>query len=111
MVIIIVVMIIVVSIVINIVLMFFLRWGLPFFASSSFLPSFLLPSFFLSFFFRFFCCCCCCCCSQGVMPFMLQDAVWGDQDGYGYVSTSGAVQPVYQQVQQLRCSLGLPPAC
>lgn len=48
---------------------------------------------------------------MGVMPFMLQDAVWGDQDGYEYVSTSGSVAPVFTAVQQLRCAAGFAPPC
>ena len=47
----------------------------------------------------------------GVMPFMLQDAVWGDQDGYEYVSTNGDVAPVFTAVQQLRCAQGITPPC
>lgn len=43
---------------------------------------------------------------QGVTPFMLQDATWGDQDGYAYVLTDGTVLPVLSEVQSLRCSLG-----
>lgn len=46
---------------------------------------------------------------MGVMPFMLQDATWGDQDGWEYVMTNGQIMPVYNEVQQLRCSLGFGP--
>ncbi len=45
----------------------------------------------------------------GVMPFMLQDATWGDTDGYEYVMMNGQTAPVYTAVQQLRCSLGFGP--
>lgn len=38
----------------------------------------------------------------GVMPFMLMDPTWGDQDGWEYVTMSGAAQPVFGAVQQLR---------
>ena len=63
---------------------------------------------------------------MGITPFVLQDAYWGDQVGYGYeifkanthkliffpiisfryVSTSGVHQPVFSSVQSQRCSLG-----
>ena len=45
----------------------------------------------------------------GVMPFMLQDGFWGDQEGFGWVHTGGAHFPVFDQVKALRCSLGLGP--
>ncbi len=41
---------------------------------------------------------------MGVMPFMLQDPTWGDQDGSDYVLTNGQLQPVFNSVKQLRCS-------
>ncbi|EGD76627.1 hypothetical protein PTSG_07740 [Salpingoeca rosetta] len=46
----------------------------------------------------------------GVMPFMLQDATWGDKDGYAYVLTNGQQQPVFTQVQALRCQLQIDPS-
>ena len=46
---------------------------------------------------------------KGVMPFMLQDAFWGDQEGFGWVLTSGAKEPVFNAVRDLRCALGLGP--
>ena len=36
------------------------------------------------------------------MPFMLQDATWGDKDGFEYVSTKGSKAPVYDAVANYR---------
>jgi hypothetical protein len=46
---------------------------------------------------------------MGVMPFMLQDPTWGDQDGYEYVLSNGQTALVFGAVQQLRCSAGFGP--
>lgn len=45
----------------------------------------------------------------GVTPFMLQDAFWGDDQGFGWVHTGGAKQPVFDTTRALRCSLGFGP--
>lgn len=45
----------------------------------------------------------------GVMPFMLQDATWGDKDGFEYVKTNGQVAPVYGAVATLRKQQGYGP--
>mmetsp|Transcript_28853 Transcript_28853/g.73992 ORF Transcript_28853/g.73992 Transcript_28853/m.73992 type:complete len:463 (+) Transcript_28853:96-1484(+) len=39
-----------------------------------------------------------------VTPFMLQDKVWGDQDGYAFVMTDGTQLPAFTNVKGLRCS-------
>ena len=45
----------------------------------------------------------------GVTPFVLQDAFWGDQEGFGWVSTSGSKKPVFDTIKAYRCTLGLGP--
>jgi hypothetical protein len=45
----------------------------------------------------------------GVTPFLLKDAYWGDQQGFGWVTMSGETQPVYTSTQQQRCTLGFGP--
>jgi len=45
---------------------------------------------------------------QAVMPFMLQDPNWNN---FAWVDGSNNPYPVYGAVRQLRCSLGIPPAC
>jgi len=45
----------------------------------------------------------------GVMPFMLVDAFWGDDQGFGWVLTDGTKRPVFNDTRALRCSLGLGP--
>ncbi|MFH1438289.1 MAG: hypothetical protein ABIJ56_21450 [Pseudomonadota bacterium] len=44
----------------------------------------------------------------GVMPFMLQDGAW---DNFAWVDPGGTPYPVYNAVRNLRCSMGIPPAC
>ena len=43
-----------------------------------------------------------------VMPFMLQDGAW---DNFAWIDTGGNAYPVYNDVRQLRCSLGIQPPC
>lgn len=43
-----------------------------------------------------------------VMPFMLQDAAW---EAFAWIDAGGTPYPVYNDVRQLRCSLGIPPNC
>ena len=45
----------------------------------------------------------------GVTPFILQDAYWGDQVGFGYIDTDGKKRPVFTDVKDLRCTLGFGP--
>lgn len=47
----------------------------------------------------------------GVMPFMLQDQTWGDQDGYAFVLMNGQRQPCFRAVKGLRCSLDIGGGC
>ncbi len=44
-----------------------------------------------------------------VLPFMLQDAYWGDQVGFGWVHTDGSKHDVFQTIRAHRCSLGFGP--
>ena len=46
---------------------------------------------------------------RGVMPFMLRDAFWGDQEGFGWVLTSGQKLPVFEAIRAMRCNLGFGP--
>ncbi len=45
----------------------------------------------------------------GVTPFVLQDATWGDANGFGWVHTDGTKHKVFNTLKSYRCALGLGP--
>ena len=48
---------------------------------------------------------------KGVMPFVFQDAFWGDQEGFGWLHTGGAHLPVFDVIKSYRCALGIGGGC